>query len=42
MILKIKRNNDGSVKNFKARLLAGGHEQHEDDFDDIYAEVCNL
>lgn len=43
IVLKIKRNQDGHAKKFKARIVSGGHRQvYERDYDTFYAPVVSF
>jgi transposase InsO family protein len=42
-VFKLKRNQDGSIERFKARLVAGGHRQKDGiDYAEVYAPVSRL
>ena len=38
----VKLGHDGRIERFKARLVARGNEQSEDDFDEMFAPVFCL
>lgn len=42
LVLKVKRNGDGTVERLKARICASGNRQGEDDYYDTYAPVCDF
>lgn len=42
-VFKIKRNQDGTLEKFKARLVARGNQQREGiDFDEVFAPVARF
>ena len=42
IILQVKRDSEGKVERFKARIVAGGHMQHNHDFDKQHTPVMDF